>query len=1564
MAEVITSKKTQLTKSRQELLDLGLRNPLISLSKNRGLPIIDEISREVFRLMVIDGRSMSFLPTLKAIDELEIDDLVDENGDAREIEARHVDNKLQTALEDEKLQTKLLRLYGEARTLMEEQGINALYVALGMLHWFEDESSQSDRRAPLVLVPVDLNRGDASEKFKLKYSDAEIGENLSLSAKLREDFRVQMPTFPDVEDFDFDEYVKGVRKAISGLPRWKVREDEIVLGFFSFGKFLMYKDLDSENWPAGSKPEDNQFIDSLFGEGFRIEASTVSDSSNLDHIEQVGDLSMVMDADSSQTAAILDVRSGRNLVIQGPPGTGKSQTIANILSDALGQGKKVLFVAEKMAALDVVKRRMDSVGIGDACLELHSHKTNKKDLLKELRRTIELGAPSAKLARGEDLELFVAKERLNDYCNAVNEPIGESAVTPYFAMGKIVGLKTKLAGIEFPPYAGNVLSGGTSPGRYSEVRNLVGQVQRSVETSGPVTRHPFYGVAREIMLPSEKSSLGIMVKESQDVLTRLVESSTELAQRLRRPGLLSLASIAEAIEVATDVVEAAEFRGFPIAIDKWTGAGKAIRSIAETSKSLLAGRAKASSLFIEAAWEHNFLACRQRLSAHGRKWWRFLIADFRSSKAEFEGFLRGASVTDNDALVGLLDTVMADQQGRKQLAESSGLMKDVLGDLWDSESSNWERIEALLKRSDALQSQVNSGKCPSWLLEILSVPVDVDALELCLKATAPAYQSFVAKFNEIITFLEFENNKLGSESTVLSLKERLESWLANLDSVTQIVGLNHLKSEMGRKKSSDFFAFAMASESAVSHLVDVFDLYWFQGLIDVAHSEREELRYFSSAEQAQTVERFVELDKMLLDTTKVRLATTHWNQLPKHESGGQLGILREEFAKKRRHLPVRQLLLKAGRAVQAVKPIFMMSPMSVATYLVPKAMEFDLVVFDEASQVRPVDAIGALLRGKQAVVVGDEKQMPPTSFFDRIVSSDETEDDEVSGTADMESVLSMFLGKGCASKMLRWHYRSRHHSLIAVSNKEFYDNRLVVFPSPDVERGNVGLSLNYLPHTSYDRGGTRSNPLEARAVAEAVMRHASECPHQTLLVASFSVAQATAIEDALEVLRRQNPQLESFFSSNEHEPFLVKNLETIQGDERDVVFISIGYGKTAEGYLAMNFGPLNKDGGERRLNVLITRARSRCEVFTNLTSGDLDLTRTQAQGVSSLKLFLNYAETGILDNPGETQRDDESPFEDAVAHMLISEGLVVHRQVGSAGFFIDMAIVDPDRKGRYLLGIECDGATYHSARSARDRDRLRQAVLENLGWKLHRIWSTDWFQNPAVEIKRLFQALEQAKTSSPPKTERVENRVPVVREDSPPHTHANQAAPPASELIPYKVVTLSVRPDWRELHQVSVQELSEWIGQVVSSESPVHSSEVYRRIADAWNVQRIGSRISDVLGTAVIHAKRSQKLVQRGDFLWSPEMETPVPRSRSVLPLASRKLELVAPEEIAIVVDKIVTESFGVPSEELFSSVVRAFGFGRATADMVSIVERVVSSGLQSGRIERTNGLIQVMQVR
>ena len=427
-----------------------------------------------------------------------------------------------------------------------------------------------------------------------------------------------------------------------------------------------------------------------------------------------------------------------------------------------------------------------------------------------------------------------------------------------------------------------------------------------------------------------------------------------------------------------------------------------------------------------------------------------------------------------------------------------------------------------------------------------------------------------------------------------------------------------------------------------------------------------------------------------------------------------------------------------------------MSPLSIAKFVPPGAIHFDLVIFDEASQVRPVDALGAILRAGQAVVVGGSKQLPPTSFFDRMTDRD-TDTEETTATADLESILGMFCASGAPERMLRWHYRSRHESLIAVSNHEFYDNRLVLFPSPDAQRKETGLRFHHEAGTCYERGvRKRFNAGEASVVADAVMEHAKQRPDLTLGVAAFSLSQARRIEDEVELRRRADPSTETFFACHPEEPFFVKNLENVQGDERDVVLISVGYGRMEGGHMPMNFGPLNQEGGERRLNVLITRARRRHEVHANFVADDLDLDRTNARGVEALKTFLKYAETGLLDVPKASGQEADSPFEEAVADALRARGHTVAHQVGSAGFFIDLAVVDARQRGRYLLGIECDGATYHSARSARDRDRLRQQVLEGLGWTIHRIWSTDWFMHRKRELERVEEAIRRATSTATP----------------------------------------------------------------------------------------------------------------------------------------------------------------------------------------------------------------------
>ena len=415
----------------------------------------------------------------------------------------------------------------------------------------------------------------------------------------------------------------------------------------------------------------------------------------------------------------------------------------------------------------------------------------------------------------------------------------------------------------------------------------------------------------------------------------------------------------------------------------------------------------------------------------------------------------------------------------------------------------------------------------------------------------------------------------------------------------------------------------------------------------------------------------------------------------------------------------------------------------------PGSAWFDMVIFDEASQMKPVDAYGALIRGAQPIVVGDEKQLPPTSFFDKSGETDEADagDAGEAGSADMESILAVMGAAGARETMLRWHYRSRNERLIAVSNSEFYDDRLIVFPSAHPGSPADGLHLRCAADSPYERGTSRTNPSEAEHIADRVWEHAAAHPDQSLGIAAFSLAQAERIEDEIDGRRRTDPSAEEFFKAHPGEPFFVKNLENVQGDERDVILISTGYGKDRHGRLALNFGPLNKPGGERRLNMLITRAKRRMEVFANFTAADIG-GEGLAPGVRALKAFLHYAEHGTLDESRETGGTAESPFEAAVAAAVERMGYTVRHQVGCAGYRVDLAVVDPQRPGRYALGIECDGATYHSGRSARERDRLRQEVLEDLGWRIHRVWSTDWFRYRRNAEKRLEEAVKTALTNA------------------------------------------------------------------------------------------------------------------------------------------------------------------------------------------------------------------------
>jgi hypothetical protein len=839
------------------------------------------------------------------------------------------------------------------------------------------------------------------------------------------------------------------------------------------------------------------------------------------------------------------------------------------------------------------------------------------------------------------------------------------------------------------------------------------------------------------------------------------------------------------------------------------------------------------------------------------------------------------------------------------------------------------------------------------VLAFLAGGPDVSALVPLAKALKAALGSHAEALGAVSAFLELDAPARFGAGTALAdlgldeLDDVLAFWLRRADELRGLVAFNQLAARCRDEGLGGLIPLAEAWPEARSALTAAFLRHFHESLLNQSFREREALAAFDGRGQGHVVQAFRQLDRQVLWHNRVWVAHEHWRRLPRHEGGGQLALLRREFEKKTRHRPLRQLMREAGNAVRAIKPVFLMSPLSVAAYLEPGVFEFDLVVFDEASQVRPIDALGALLRGKQAVVVGDSRQLPPTQFFDRLTGDQEEDDEETS--ADVESVLGLFAAQGAPERMLRWHYRSRHESLIAVANREFYDDRLIVFPSPDATRTDRGLVLHHLPETVYDRGGTRTNPAEAEAVARAVMAHAREQlarpaeERRTLGVAAFSAAQMEAIQARLELLRREEPACEAFFAPDGPEPFFVKNLENVQGDERDVVFISIGYGRTAHGEVAMSFGPLNGEGGERRLNVLITRARLRCEVFSNLSADDIDLSRTPARGVRALKTFLAYARHGRLDGPAGAGAAAGAPFEEAVRAAVAAAGFEARPLAGSAGFAPDLAVADPARPGRYALGVACDGAGYHAARSARDRDRLRPQVLEGLGWRLHQVWSTDWFRDPEGELRRLLGALGAER---PPSDDRGRAEGAAYEREEP----ADSPAPPAG-AVPYAPATLDVHLNGQELHALPAPRVASWVERVVRVEGPVHRDEVARRVLEAAGLKRSGARIQSALDAAIAQAVRSGALRERGEFLWHAGAAAPALRDRSALPAASRRLELVAPEELALAVERVVGDALGMDPEAVPAAACRLLGFARVTDEMRARVEAVVAELTRNGRV-------------
>lgn len=1470
----------------------------------------------------------------------------------------HHDIYLQTSLGAEKLQSRLLRMYYDARLLEEEQGINNLFLALGFLEWFDPRVPEKSRYAPLLLIPVELQRTSARARFRLGFREDEITTNLSLEAKLLADFGIRLPAVPEIDELDPAAYFDACRTAIAEHPQWRIHGDRVTLWFFSFSKFLMFRDLDCETWPEANPLDQHPLVNGLLEEGFADE-SDVKNQQSLDERVVAEGLACVVDSDSSQTESILAARTGRNLVIQGPPGTGKSQTITNLIAAAVHDGQKVLFVSEKMAALEVVKSRLDRIGLGDMCLELHSHKANKRSVLQDIQRTLDLGPPRPSQFEQHRTQLQAAIQKLNAHADRMHRPVTAVGETPFDLIGKLVRLQNQhTAPLTITPQV--ILSWNHQD--WLTHQRLLKDVVAHCRTLTSVDEHAWRGVGLiEPLLPSDQQRWREQIQTASDRVARLTSALEQITARFpHRPELSEsrFVDVEHQLDRCQKLLERPAIVPDSVHDSIWEDEQAAIEELVELGLQFQRSWQSLQDEVSELVWQADLKQARLDLGAYGGAWYRWFIPGYYRARNTLSSILKTAIPAGYIQQLQLLDELLKLQKLHHRLESDeqlNQLAEQVFGSLWKRQASDFEALNQLVQwEAQCRLAAADSG----WELREIQDWAPTEEAAAVLKAACDASREAWEASLELTVQLNLNTQTAfaaeGAESIgVAEFHDRARLWIQRWDELSNWIALQQKWRTLREHQLSELVAQMESGELQPEELIGRCELAYVEGALRRALSASPELGAFDPIAHDRLVAEFQRLDMEVLQLARSEVARVHYDQVPRGGDFGELGILRAEARKKRRQRSIRRLLSEAGRAVQLAKPVFMMSPISIARFLEPGDLQFDLLVIDEASQVRPVDALGAIGRCRRMVVVGDHRQLPPTDFFNRVMAETEDESDDLM-PADVESILDLCVARNVPQLMLNWHYRSQHHSLIAVSNEQFYDGQLNVIPSPDRSSDSRGLQFRHVADGWFDRGKSRTNRVEARVVAEAVVEHIRTCPDQSLGVGTFSVAQRDAIISELERLRRGSPELEPFFVADDDEPFFVKNLENIQGDERDVILISVGYARDQEGKLHMAFGPLSAKGGERRLNVLITRARQRCQVFCSFQPSELDLSRTSAVGTAALKRFLEFAASGASSSESAAA-ERPSEFIQQVAKLIEQEGFEAVPAVGLTGCFVDIAVAAQDTPNHFFVGIECDGQDYASARWCRDRDRTRQQVLERLGWDIERIWSAGWLRNHVSQVERLTNKLHQVEqeeeevddspTITPPRS------TEIVRQPKPDHEFEFDM--PAYEQANFPVTVSKSR----SLLQVAEDKLSKLVVQIVTVEGPIHAEEVARRLCQLSGRSRCGNQFQALVARLLRAAAATGRLTEtEADFYHEVTQKvTPVRNRSDVTSTTLRKPAMLPGIEIQEAIRGFVRQHISVTRDEAMMAAARCLGFQTTTAALKRRIEPLIEQMLRDGMLAEGN---------
>jgi len=1556
----MTTGTSDLEELRNRLLDLTLRNNLLNYkpSAARSIEIIESNLAEIYNTLILDEKGMKFHPgekdTSSAPEEKNI-----WKYPIFSKSSKHTDSTLATPYTDIELRKKLYSLQNKSRTVFEEQGYPTLYLALGFVQWTENESSKQ-LKAPLLLLPVDLERQKIKENYTLRWTGEDPVVSLSLSAKFAEQ-GIELPDLghPDTAA-EVGAFFDSVEETIKSKG-WMLCP-EIVLDLFSFKKYVMFKDLDPASWGEDFSIEDNPLIDSIFN-------PTEAPAETAD-LPQTGECFNIVDADSSQLAVIREAKAGKNLVVEGPPGTGKSQTIANMIAEMLAAGKTVLFVSEKMAALEVVKRRLDGAGLSRFCLELHSQTAKKVEFIRELERCIQHPtSPAAEVC--DTTKIDALKTELSGYCSELREPIGACGFSPYDLFGIREQYRYEFESspgrqnYRLPKVAVENASAIT-PEDYqaavSALADIESYLPSILKDGDTLSSHPWAETRPGMILPSDRDEIHDLTVAYRDGVERLVCAMRAVSDAAGIPLPHSETDIPLMMEICRSLTS--EFTATPEILSNrlWDNT-EAVDRLISRMKKLSETRRKLLGIFTPEIFDRNPARLYSEFMKYSEKnvISKLFSGDFKRLKEELRSYYGGSLPTDAVILSDL-------KEARNYLTDRDGWLSEersyrsLFEPVWDGEDTDASVLFEYRNWVLAIRTMIAEGLITEQTVMHIADgtlgPDVMSGLFTELEAAAKAHSEESA-----LLFDRLGIDEVSEDITFAQMRRTADVWITEIDRLEEWSKFLSYAEVCAGTAAAQILPLIMTDKIDYDALIPAFLTGYADALLKEAYQQRPILAHFSQMPHEQKIAAFREFDLQMVSSNAKRLVQILDGNIPELFTGAsresEMGVLTGEFNRKRGHMSIRSLMTKSGSLIQKIKPCFMMSPLSVAQYLDPRSVMFDIIIFDEASQVKPEDALGALMRGRQLVVMGDSRQLPPTTFFDQIGGEESDEEEEsTAGITDMESLLHV-CKQSFVTKRLRWHYRSRHESLIAVSNAEFYDGTLQVFPSPMHDTEDVGLSFVHVEDSVYERGKAGVNRGEAKAVAEAVIDYYRRFPNKTLGVATFSTKQQELIRREVDLLLRDNPDVESLMRPENGEHFFVKNLETVQGDERDSMLISIGYGFDENHRLSRNFGPLNQTDGERRLNVLITRARERCVVFANFRGYDLPVESDTPDGVAALSAFLTYAETrnaAPLSAGEDISPDVADFFPETVARMLEDNGYTVARNVGCAGFRIDLAVLHPETEGVYMAGILCDGPFYWSAADARDRDRLRGQVLEGLGWNLIRIWSPEWFQHPASCTKVLLDFLVDAAKKEPLKLS-VEPEIPVVEaveeiEEEPAEEVPLSTVQSSACFVPYVCCDSCVLQSYNQFASVHDSVLQTGIVEIVRAEGPISESLLIARIKELGSVPRMTAAIKERIANLAEASVAEGTLTRDVEKFYSLSGGEPTARKRE----GKWSISDVSLDEIALAARIVLEKQFATPMSDLIKQTAASLGF-KATAQVKQRIEAGIAAASTSGLIAEENGV-------